>query len=275
MKRFLLFAAFLFSLRATAADSAKQLLEAQFQNKVFFIRGFYRDDKLVYDAQGNVQGTPKVGPWTLAPVHIDKVDVRGAEFVLEGKRAAEYYDPEKRQFITTVPRNAEDVKIKVKAAADSLSDAALEALSDRIFEAAVHDDEVPEWWRDFFHGQTKTAWKRPVGDNGDGKAIPTVEFGEPVYRPGQGRVVPPRLTYKPDPKYQEIARQARYEGVTVLDLILSKEGVPEHLRVVRPLGMGLDDNAVETVRSWRFAPATLDGKPVFVFISVEVAFRLY
>jgi len=45
--------------------------------------------------------------------------------------------------------------------------------------------------------------------------------------------------------------------------------------VARPLGMGLDEKAIEAVRTWRFEPAKKDGQPVPVQMNVEVSFRLY
>lgn len=59
------------------------------------------------------------------------------------------------------------------------------------------------------------------------------------------------------------------------DLFVDESGVPRNVHVVRPLGMGLDDNAVDAVRRYRFEPSTFQGKPVPVEIDVEVNFRLY
>jgi TonB family protein len=47
------------------------------------------------------------------------------------------------------------------------------------------------------------------------------------------------------------------------------------MKVVRPLGMGLDQKALDAVKQWKFEPAMKDGKPVAVQINVEVNFRLY
>jgi len=264
-------ACLLFSLQAFSAGEAQHLLDTHFQNKVLFIRGFYSDSKLAYDAQGNVKGTPSVGPWSLALFRVDFCYARQGEFVLGGKRAAEVYDRDKNKFVTTLPPKTEDLQITVEAPSDTISDATLDALADRMFESRITSDEVPEWWRPFFSRQQKA-----LKDYAGGNPIPGLELhGEPVFRAAQGRVTPPKLLAHSEPKYQEIARQAKYQGITVLNLIVSKEGVPQRLEVVKPLGMGLDDNAVETVRNWRFSPAMLNGQPVPVLISVEVNFRLF
>jgi TonB family protein len=61
----------------------------------------------------------------------------------------------------------------------------------------------------------------------------------------------------------------------VLYLIVGPDGKPRDIRVLRTLGLGLDEKSIEAVRTWRFEPAMKDGKPVAVQISVEVEFHLY
>ncbi len=95
-----------------------------------------------------------------------------------------------------------------------------------------------------------------------------------VFRVGPG-ISAPHAIYVPDPGYTEDARQAKYQGTCVLSLVVGANGNTHKIRVVRALGMGLDQNAVEVVRRWRFQPATQDGEPVAVLVNVEVAFHLY
>jgi len=99
-------------------------------------------------------------------------------------------------------------------------------------------------------------------------------IGGGLYRVGGG-VSAPRTTYAPDPEYSEEARKAKYQGTVVLYLIVSPDGHPRDMRIIRSLGMGLDEKALEAVRTWRFEPAMKDGRPVSVQINVEVSFRLY
>lgn len=85
----------------------------------------------------------------------------------------------------------------------------------------------------------------------------------------------PRVIYSPDPEYSEKARQAKFQGVCVLSLVVDTDGIPQDIKVARSLGMGLDEKAIEAVKNWRFEPARKDGVPVAVKVNVEVAFRLY
>jgi len=89
-----------------------------------------------------------------------------------------------------------------------------------------------------------------------------------------GGVSQPILIKKIEPEYSEEARKARFQGTVVLSIIVDDAGMPRNIRVVRPLGLGLDEKAVEAVQKWRFRPAYKDAKPVAVHATVGVNFRL-
>jgi protein TonB len=99
-------------------------------------------------------------------------------------------------------------------------------------------------------------------------------IGGGPYRVGGG-VSAPRVVYQPDPEYSEEARKAKYQGTCVLWVVVGPDGRPREVKVQRTLGMGLDEKAIEAVRTWKFEPARLNGNPVAVQINVEVNFRLY
>ena len=90
-----------------------------------------------------------------------------------------------------------------------------------------------------------------------------------------GGVSAPKAIYSPEPEYSEEARKAKYQGTCVLMLVVGPDGRPRDIRVSRSLGLGLDEKAMEAVKTWKFEPSMKDGKPVAVMISVEVEFRLY
>jgi TonB family protein len=95
-----------------------------------------------------------------------------------------------------------------------------------------------------------------------------------VYKIGNG-VTPPRVIRQSDPEFSEKARRAHFQGTCILGLIVGEDGMPRSIKIIRPLGMGLDEKAIETVRAWKFEPASKDGKPVAVEIAIEVDFHLY
>jgi periplasmic protein TonB len=98
-------------------------------------------------------------------------------------------------------------------------------------------------------------------------------IGGGPYRVG-GSVLAPRPLATPDPEYTEQAREAKLQGMCVLGLIVGADGKPRDIRVIRKLGMGLDEKAMVAVSQWTFAPATKDGTAVPVQISVQVSFKL-
>jgi TonB family protein len=99
-------------------------------------------------------------------------------------------------------------------------------------------------------------------------------MGGGVYRVGGG-VSAPRAIFAPDPQYSDEARKAKYQGTVILWVIVGPDGHPRDVKVARTLGMGLDEKAIEAVRTWKFTPSMKDGHPVAVQINVEVNFRLY
>lgn len=85
----------------------------------------------------------------------------------------------------------------------------------------------------------------------------------------------PRVIKQVDPTYSDEARKAKKQGTVTLELTVTKEGLPQNIRVTRSVGLGLDEKAVEAMREWRFEPATKDGIPIDVVIHVYMAFRSF
>lgn len=99
-------------------------------------------------------------------------------------------------------------------------------------------------------------------------------IGGGVFKVGGG-ISAPQAISTPDPEYTEEARNAKAEGTCILWLIVDDQGNPRDIRVLRGLGFGLDQKAIDAVKQWRFQPALKDGHAVNVQIRVEVGFRLY
>jgi periplasmic protein TonB len=110
------------------------------------------------------------------------------------------------------------------------------------------------------------------GGVGSGRGGPGV--GPGIYHVGDG-VSRPRALYTPEPEFSEEARKAKYQGVVVLTIVVGTDGRVYSPRILRSLGMGLDEKAIEGVKTWKFDAARKDGHPVAVEMNVEVAFNLY
>jgi len=96
-----------------------------------------------------------------------------------------------------------------------------------------------------------------------------------VFKPGTGGVGYPSCVHCPSPSYTGEARRAKLNGMVVLQATITPQGEVSDIAVVKGPGFGLERNAVEDVRNWRFKPATdQDGKPVAVRVLIEVKFAI-
>lgn len=107
----------------------------------------------------------------------------------------------------------------------------------------------------------------PEGPPGPpGEALGAVHVG--------GGVQAPEKVHAPHPGYTEDARQARIQGIVLLQAVIDREGNVVDLQVLKGLPLGLDQEALEAVSQWKFKPATRDGEPVPVYYNVTVSFTL-
>lgn len=110
---------------------------------------------------------------------------------------------------------------------------------------------------------------------GSGKGPSIGQGGDSgIYVPG-GDVSAPVPVVSPEAEFSDEARRQKFQGICMISVIVDAQGNPQNPRVVQPLGMGLDEKAIEAVLKYKFKPARKNGKPVPVRILVEVNFRLY
>jgi protein TonB len=117
------------------------------------------------------------------------------------------------------------------------------------------------------HAQTQPPASVGLANN------PNFGEGEGAFRVG-GAVSAPVAISAPNPQYSEEARKAKIQGTCVLSLIVGRNGIPRNIRVVSGLGYGLDEKAIEAVKTWRFKPSQKNGKPVPVQTNIDVEFHL-
>jgi protein TonB len=107
----------------------------------------------------------------------------------------------------------------------------------------------------------------PAGSAADGPQIAAIERTAPGFAVGSGA--------NPLPDYPYRARRAGHQGRVVLKVAVGADGVPVAVTVERSSGHdSLDDAALDTVRRWRFAPATVGGVAVAGTVEVPITFRL-
>lgn len=100
--------------------------------------------------------------------------------------------------------------------------------------------------------------------------------GGGAFNAGTGGVSYASCIYCPRPEYSEEGYKAKYSGIVVLRVLISAEGKATNISVVKGLGLGMDEKAIEAVRTWRLRPSIgPNGKPVAAWNTIEVAFRLH
>ena len=116
--------------------------------------------------------------------------------------------------------------------------------------------------------------QRKSEPNAENRPAQTTPNGPETFEKGKGASAPIR-TYGSEPTYSEKARKAKYQGTVVLLIVVDAEGNVTGAEVVKPIGVGLDEQALKTVLTWKFKPAMRDGIPIAVRVNVEVSFRLF
>ena len=125
------------------------------------------------------------------------------------------------------------------------------------------------------HGIAGTGPGGGIGD-GDKRGIGSGPGdGDGVYGPGDG-VTFPELVREVPPTYTPGALQARVEGLVLLQAVVNRDGTVGEVRITRSLDrvFGLDEEALRTVKQWRFRPARKDGKPVAMVVPIELRFSI-
>jgi TonB family protein len=258
-------------------------LQSKYGDKVLTLRQFYSGDRLHFDATGKLLGSNNKGPWTInGEITAKQISFHDGAVHIRGQRQFLFYDPEKKTLRDVASITKQDTAhklFKTKKLNDWIGDEANVDIeiecgqSPELADAAyalnqvfLSEDEplknvLPDFWAGWAPGgPVKVSPLRP---------------GEKAYRVGPG-ISAPHPTYTPDPEYSDIARKASYrDALVLLWLVVDESGLPEHVRIVKPAGLGLDEKAVDVIRTWKFDPAISNGSPVPVQINVEVTFKLY
>ena len=109
--------------------------------------------------------------------------------------------------------------------------------------------------------------------SGTGDSQAPVEAPSGPLRVG-GNVKAPTVTNRVEPKYTEVARNARVAGVVIVEAVIDSNGNVDRVRVIKGLPMGLSEEAERAVRLWKFKPGTMNGQPVDVIFNLTVNFQL-
>jgi TonB family protein len=101
-----------------------------------------------------------------------------------------------------------------------------------------------------------------------------VEAPLKVGSPTDPSIKPPRALHTPEPRYSASARAQKIEGTVTISAIISADGHPYSVKVIKSLEPSLDANAIEAIKKWKFAPATKDERPIAVRLNVDMSYHL-
>jgi TonB family protein len=251
---FLFLAVLLFQTAIAHAENIKDALNHKYKNQILALRSPFtsgRDQK--FDSAGQPLNARPAGRWLLyGGIYVEKLNLSADTLRLEGPRAAPTAKNKNSQPMLVRFGKSQRIEIHLDQPLKSLEDA--DALMARIFfpSADAASRAWPEW--------------RRADDNTP---------GDEIYHVKKDDVLPPRPTYTPEPEFSEEARHARFQGVVVMTVVVNKTGNIVRIKLARAVGKGLDENAMEELKTWRFEPATRKGQPVAVEMNIEVAFNLY
>lgn len=280
---------------ARADESLNQYLNSNYRDKTFFIRGFYKDNHLKYSSAGKPTGNANSGYWTVdGGVQIRKIKVSDSRLRVRAERL--FLDLEAGQAMV-FRRGEQWVDLDAELDPQHVQTADVDVLLAKIF-LTGHDnllDLVPDYWKPCLAAALAGSTSKDLGCHfrssvdiplssersaapgsfaADEQESPTgADNGEVIHRAREKGIVPPHPTRSPDAEFSEQARSLHAAGIVTLTLMVDQSGHTRRVRIVRPRGLGLDERAVEKVKTWEFVPASKDGKPVNVEIAVEMDFH--
>jgi TonB family protein len=290
---------------ASASTREAENALKEFEGKVLILRHPLRDDSLRYDAEGKVlKGGPEESWTTHGALLIDRVELTPEKINIAGRRIFILFGKNglvllefKRLKGRGNPPLSPSIKTEISLGQPVNSAEQARAVLSRVFalNTAGLFDSLPDFWRRFLAGHLRYDsslkqdkefyWndrleKRliPVQSvEPTTKSVPSDEgIEKPVFHMGKDdQVKAPEAKFTPAPAYSGIAQYEKYQGIVVLNVVVASDGSVHNLRLLRPLGMGLDEIARDTVQTWRFRPATHNKETVAVEMNIEVAFDFY
>jgi TonB family protein len=277
---FVLFAMLSARPRAWAGDDVADQLKSEYQGKVLTLRHFYSGKHLAYQADGSLAGRADLGPWTVdGQILVQMIEKKGRTLRIRGRRVCLTFDSKNgppHDVLEWLAESTVDdrekreaafrgrtVDIELRLGAGNPDAEELKAAMNAVFLAPGESmsDIVPDFWRGYF--------------DKEGGELRRSGYSGVVYTVKKGEVSPPRRISGREPEFAEDARIAKYQGTMTISLVVDPSGTATDLAIMTPLGLGLDEKAVEAVRAWKFDPAMKEGQPVAVKVVVEVDFHLY
>jgi TonB family protein len=256
-------------------DVAQSLLR-----HTIYIRHAYSNTYLHFDESGAILNGVRTGYWSeVAGIYPTRVEILPSALLhIEADRMAIAFNQHKGKWEEN-RRSTASVVIEVQFSAADLTTNQVQHTLDLIFTHNLQDfsSELPYWQPCLTGVFVKDPAQHDRVFCFGRNVTPDMTSHAPVQASAPraiGAIVPPRPLDAPQPHYTDVAREATFNGSTVLWLIVDERGRPAEIYVASPVGYGLDDKAVNALASWRFRPAESNGHPVRVQMTVEINFKM-
>ncbi len=263
-------------------DQAKQL-ELKYKSQHLRMRYLLADSKIRYDATGNLVGKWHAGRWTWhSTVEVTKIEAKDRLLRIKANRLLLNYNSSTHKF---TPTRSGPVEIEIETSTDADGKIDPEKEIEKAFLRSSEDYplEMQPYWKPFIaciiHPKTEECdyYERRAIEP-DTEKVNRTSAWKPaytdVYSVGPD-VTPPKVKSRVKPTYTDVAQAAGITGTVLLEAVVTKQGGIRILRVIRPLGYGLEENAAEALSLWTFEPGTRMAKPVDVLLTIEVNFNLH
>jgi TonB family protein len=252
------------------AQTSEADLNHRLVGKPLYIRGFWGDDTLHFDSIGQLIGRSDRIPFTLSGIDIEGSHLERDALILDGYRVGLKFKDNRSTRIKLklgphAPLGDEQVRIIIDRPANGDFKLAL----DRVFAEDLSDADLvfPTYWQRYVHENLFPP------DSPTSQA--TVEEQPAAPKRIGGAVKPPKLLKSVEPQFSQAAKNLKEGGNVMVNVYLGEDGKPYHFSIVRPAGLGLDEQALAAVRRYTFKPATENGRPIAVELNIEVAFRVF
>jgi hypothetical protein len=251
---------------SASADANKTYLKDRLIKQPLYLRGMWVEDDLHFDEKGRLLTHAATTSFTLSGIEIRKLEIKDDHLQLTGRLVGLELDgaSPKRVVLTLgtgILRKEEEMHIAIDHPASGDYSDALDA----IFTAKLEDlaPSLPSWWRMYA-----------------AKELLHVPYTAPFHlgeRPRDvgGDVTEPLVVKSVEPDFTPYAKALQYKGTVQVELTLGKDAKPVDFVVIKPLGLGLDEAAIEAIRAYVFGPATMHGKTVAARIAIETTYHIY
>ena len=234
-------------------NAAQQAIEARLKGHSLYLRGQWAPNKLQFDLMGVTSSPAMSAPFTLCGLDVKKIQLTADHLEIEGDRVGlefENYNPKRVSLHT-------EIQIAVIGSPGADYGPALNKIFADGLPALVQD--MPFYWQKYAQGHLLTEAPTSSG------AYPRLPL--PVHLP--------QLLENPEPIFTDASKQFQYVASCLVHVIVKTDGTVGDPYIVRPAGLGLDEEALRAVAHYRFKPGTRDdGSPVAVEINVEINFKI-